>query len=230
MSNKVTVGIMQPYFFPYIGYFQLIHAVDVYVNLEHVNFMKRSYMVRNNLKNNTPINIPVSNGSQNKICTEVNVLIENDWFDKFEKTISHLYKKENNYQVVLDEIIHPWKKLILELGQEVSISKFNYFSILHICKYLDISPQFYSSVGITERKKNQGLQDITKHFNGVKYINAIGGQKLYSKDDFLNEGIELSFIKMGESSFDNPYNSILDLLFRYSKEEIKKELNNFTLI
>ena len=75
----MKIGIMQPYFFPYIGYFQLINDVDIYVNLDHVSFMKRSYMVRNTLKNNTQINIPVSNGSQNKICTEVNVLLSNNY-------------------------------------------------------------------------------------------------------------------------------------------------------
>ena len=50
------VGIMQPYFFPYLGYFQLISSVDTYVNLDHVSFMKRSYMTRNKLKNGVSIN------------------------------------------------------------------------------------------------------------------------------------------------------------------------------
>ena len=48
----MKIGVMQPYFFPYLGYFQLINEVDVYVNLDHVSFMKRSYMTRNILKNN----------------------------------------------------------------------------------------------------------------------------------------------------------------------------------
>ena len=62
---------MQPYFFPYIGYFQLIHCVNTYVNLDHVSFMKRSYMTRNILKNNTPINVNVWGASQNKKCNEI---------------------------------------------------------------------------------------------------------------------------------------------------------------
>jgi hypothetical protein len=49
----MKVGIMQPYFFPYFGYFQLINEVDVYVNLDHVSFMKRSFMTRNKIKNET---------------------------------------------------------------------------------------------------------------------------------------------------------------------------------
>jgi hypothetical protein len=130
----------------------------------------------------------------------------------------------------LDEVITPWKNEIIMTDGEISISEFNFKSIQYICKYLDISCKFHSSVGITERKKNEGLQDITKFFNGSHYINAIGGQSLYNKEDFSNQGIVLSFIKMGNTLFDSPYNSILDLMFRYSKDDIKKELNNYTLI
>jgi hypothetical protein len=226
----MKIGIMQPYFFPYLGYFQLIQAVDIYVNLDHVNFMKRSYMVRNTLKNNTPINIPVLDGSQNKTCVEVNASADEKWFKKFERTLELLYKKENNYQIILDEIILPWKNSILSINRPVSISEFNFSSIYHICKYLNIEKRFYSSRGITDRKKNEGIQDIVKYFEGKTYINAIGGQKLYFKEDFESQEIDLKFIKMGEVKFDNPYTSILDLLFRYDKEFIKNELSNYTLI
>lgn len=221
---------MQPYFFPYIGYFQLINEVDVYVNLEHVNFMKRSYMVRNLLKNNTQINIPVLNGSQNKLCNEVYTMSDELWFNKFEKIINYLYKKEINYLSVLNEVIIPWKNTILNSNRQITISEFNLSSIKNICNYLNISKEFYSSQSITDRKKNEGLQDIVKHFNGNVYVNAIGGQKLYTKEDFKKNGIDLYFIKMGETEFDYPYNSILDLMFRYPKNKIINEINNYTLI
>lgn len=231
MDNNITIGIMQPYFFPYIGYFQLINAVNLYVNLDHVSFMKRSYMVRNKIKSDAQINIPVINGSQNKKCTEVNVLLNEDWFNKFEQKLSYLYKKDEYYSDVIDNIIHPWKNEILSIGDNVSISNFNFTSIKYVCDYLNIKCDFITtSCGITDRKKNEGLQDIVKHFNGNKYVNAIGGQKLYDKEDFNLNDIELNFIKMGDVNFDNPYNSILDILFRYPKNTIIKELNNYTLI
>ena len=81
----MKVGVMQPYFFPYLGYFQLINAVDVYVNLDHVAFMKRSYMTRNMLKNNTPISIPVKNASQNTPCSQTFVDISENYLSKFYK-------------------------------------------------------------------------------------------------------------------------------------------------
>ena len=226
----MKIGIMQPYFFPYMGYFQLINAVDLYVNLDHVSFMKRSYMVRNTLKNNTPINVPVSQGSQNKSCTEVKVLVDDKWFNKFKRTLEVLYKKEPYYNQVINEIIIPWEENVLTLPRIASISEFNFASIYQICKYFNIEKRFYSSGGITDKKKNEGLQEITKYFKGDIYINAIGGQKLYNKEDFASQGIELKFIQMGNIDVDMPYMSMLDLLFRYDKNHLKNELNNYTLI
>ena len=227
----MKIGIMQPYFFPYIGYFQLIHAVDTYVNLDHVSFMKRSYMTRNTLKNGTDINIPVSGGSQNKTCTEVNVLADDKWFNSFEKTLETLYKKSSHYDDVMNNVYNPWRDHIkIRMDNPISISYFNISSIYYICWYLDCLRPFHSSVGITDRKKNEGLQDIAKYHKADTYINAIGGQKLYTKEDFATQGIDLNFIKMGELELVNPYASILDLLFTYDKEHLKQQLTNYTLI
>ena len=222
----MKIGIMQPYFFPYIGYFQLIQAVNLYVNLDHVAFMKRSYMTRNTLKNNTPINVNVSGGSQNKSCTEVEVLADDKWFDKFYKTLEFNYKKEPYYNDTMSQIINPWRQSTFN-----NISEFNLNSIRLICNYLNVSTRFIdTSQEITTRKKNEGLQDITKHFKGTTYINAIGGQSLYNKEDFAAQNIDLKFIQMDNLEVDNKYASILDLLFRYNKEHLKEQLNKYTLI
>jgi len=222
----MTIGVMQPYFFPYIGYFQLIDAVDIYVNLDHVSFMKSSYMTRNTLKNNTPISIPVIGGSQNKKCTEVIVKSDDKFVFSFPKTIHHLYSKEKNYKDIIQQI---FITDVNSLGY--SISQVNLFYIKRICEYLNIKTKIVdTSEGLTVRKKNEGLQDIVKHFNGDIYINAIGGQKLYTKENFASQNIDLKFIKMGDIQFDNPYSSILDILFRYPKEYIQEQLKNYTLI
>jgi hypothetical protein len=222
----MKIGIMQPYFLPYIGYFQLIDSVDVYVNLDHVSFMKRSYMTRNVLKNKTKVNLNVINGSQNKKCNEVYVNFENDNLNKLKKTLHHLYSKTKNYNIILDEIITP---SFIDSNQ--TISNFNFQLIKKISNYLSIKTKFIdTSFGLTDKKKGDGLIDIVKYFDGKDYINAIGGQNLYTKEQFKSSNIDLFFIKMGESKFENPYNSILDLLFLHNKEEIIKELKNYTLI
>lgn len=221
------IAIHQPYFFPYLGYFQLINTVDVWVCLDHVSFMKRSYMTRNVLKNGININIPVIGGSQNKRCTEVYVEKNRVWFDKFAKTIDLNYKNEKNYIQVTEQVLVPWYNDVITHPRELTISEFNFCAIYRISEYLDIKTRFYSSGGITEAKREKGLQDIVKSFHGDTYINAIGGQVLYNKENFAEAGIDLKFLK---PTFTLENTSILDILFRYDKEVIKEQLNKFELI
>jgi hypothetical protein len=222
----MRVGIMQPYFFPYIGYFQLIHAVDTYVNLDHVSFMKRSYMTRNILKNNTSVNINVYNGSQNRSCNDVLVNFENKYLDKFNKTLQILYSKSPYYSEIINKIITPEF-----IDKEISISQFNIGIIKRICLYLNIQTKIINtSERMTLLKKGDGLKEITNKLEGNVYINAIGGQSLYNKEDFKQSNINLYFIKMEDVEFENKYASILDLLFTYPKEHIQEQLLKYTLI
>ena len=217
---------MQPYFFPYIGYFQLIDAVDTYVNLDHVSFMKRSYMVRNTLKNDIKVTIPVLNASQNKSCTEVMVGFDDKWFTKLLKTIEYNYGKSKNYSEILNRFILP-----LEGYNGISISEFNLNIVKEVCDYLDIKTEIIdSSIGLTELKKGDGLIDISKKLKHSVYVNAIGGQKLYQKEYFKSNDIQLNFIEMGDVQFKNKYASILDLLFEYDRDYIKNELKKYRLL
>ena len=83
---------------------------------------------------------------------------------------------------------------------------------------------------MTKNNFNLGLQDIVRNFNGDHYINSIGGKELYSKEDFREVGIKLNFIQMDDLEVENPYISILDLLFKYDKEYIKTQLEKYTLV
>ncbi len=218
---------MQPYFFPYIGYFQLIHSVDIYANLDHVSFMKRSYMVRNTIRNGNTISLQVNKGSQNRKCNEVTVNFENRWIDKNIKTLQFLYSKEKNFDEIMETIIIPNFKNI-----EISVSEFNFKIIRDICVLLDINPKFINTTfGITDKKRGDGLIDICKKYECNTYINAIGGMSLYEKEYFRNHGIDLNFCEMKKSIIlDNPYMSILDLLFLYPLDHIKKEITKYDLV
>jgi len=221
----MKIGIMQPYFLPYIGYFQLIDSVDVYVNLDHVSFMKRSYMTRNIIKDNVRVGVHVHSASQNKNCREIYVNFEKNYNDKFKKTLHQLYSKSPNYNIVNDEIINP-----CFVDDNINISDFNFNLIKKISKYLLIQTEFIdTSVGLTNKKKGDGLIEITKSLNGDSYINAIGGQSLYDKEYFLENGIELSFIKMSDNII-NPYVSILDSLYTKPKDLLIEDLKKYTLI
>jgi hypothetical protein len=224
----MTLGIMQPYFFPYIGYFQLIKAVDTYVNLDHVSFMKRSYMTRNLIKDGVQINLQVSGGSQNKNCNEVFVNFEHDYINKFLKTLKILYSKNEGYEEIMDEIITPHF-----IERHIPISEFNLGLIESICKKLEIDTRIISTsteFENTHLKKEKGLQSISKQLNADSYINAIGGTKLYSKEDFKKAGIDLLFIKMSDVELEIPYASILHQLMSYPVDHIKNQINKYELI
>lgn len=224
----MKTAIMQPYFFPYLGYFQLIDAVDVYVNLDHVSFMPRSYMTRNAIKNDITVNVPVLDGSQNKKCNEVKTNLTEQYVAKFFKTLQHQYSKSINYELVMEELVKPF--FILE---EKTISKFNIDIIKKICNILDIKTKIVESSAkfeYLELKREHGLVSIVNQLNSDIYVNAIGGQKLYSKEFFQTNNINLFFLKMEELDFQNQYASILDLLFVENHEKIKEQLKRYTLI
>lgn len=223
----MKIGIMQPYFFPHLPYFQLIDSVDVYVNLDHVSFMKRSYMVRNRIKNDLKVNVNVLNASQNQKCNSIKIDMSERYISKFLKKLNFLYGKEKKYNFIMEEILIP----NLKNNEDKTISEFNLNIIKSICNYLDIKTKIIdTSEGITDNPKEIGLIDIVKNFKGTSYVNAIGGLDLYSKDFFKSKNINLFFLKTEIESIPDKHISILDLLFTYEKDFIVNELKKYELI
>ena len=103
----MKVGIMQPYIFPYIGYFQLINAVDKFVIYDDVNFINKGWINRNRMLNNgkdSLFSIPLKEASQNKLINEIEINWDNAWKSKFLKTLEQCYKKAPFYQEALSII------------------------------------------------------------------------------------------------------------------------------
>lgn len=222
----MKISINQPYFFPYIGYFQLINYSDIFVNLDHVNFIKSNYMTRNVIKDNNVINVNIFDASSNKKCLETLVVFKKNYIRKLKNKLYHLYLKTPNYNLVIEEIINP-----IFIEREITISKLNFTIIKTICNYLEIKTKLIeTSENITSNKRENCVVDIVKKFNGTEYINSIGGQKLYSYEFFKKNEIDLKFIKPKNLTFSDPYNSILDIIFKYDKQLIIDNLNNFELI
>jgi len=101
----MKIAIMQPYFLPYIGYFQLINAVDKFVVYDDVNFINRGWINRNNILVNgstTLIQIPLSKASQNKLINEVEIFKEGKWKVKFLRTIEQNYKIAPNFHRIFE--------------------------------------------------------------------------------------------------------------------------------
>lgn len=234
----MKVAIMQPYFFPYIGYFQLIQAVDVFVFYDDVNFIKKGWINRNRiLANNNKdylFTAPLVESSQNKKINEIDVFITEKWKDKFLKNINETYFKapyfESTFEVVLRVLNGKFKTI-----SELSIS-----SIMQVSEFLELPTKFkISSIDFSETKALKGAErlfEICNTSNVNTYINPIGGKELYSKEQFLKRNIELYFIKSNPiqyKQFNNEFVSwlsIIDVLMFNSKEEIKELLNNYQLV
>lgn len=228
---------MQPYFLPYIGYFQLINAVDIFVFYDDVNFIKQGWINRNRiLMNNSSLlfSIPIKNISSNNLIKETEISIDeyDKWLKKFLKTISISYKRAPFYK----ETIKIIEEILIPSGIN-SISELAILSIKRICHHLNIrkqfkisSKEFSDSIGLDKADR---LIKICNKVGAINYINLIGGKELYSKDYFYNKGIKLNFIKSKDidyKQFNNifiPWLSIIDIMMFNDSQSINKMLNDY---
>lgn len=233
----MKLGIMQPYFFPYIGYWQLIKAVDTYVIYDDVNYKKRGWINRNIISVNGKemvISLKISKVSQNKRIDEIE--IENDiiYNKKMLKTIKEAYSKAPYFHEVFDLI----ENIVNQ--KETNLAKYLTNSIKEICTYLNVQTNILLS---SDLKKNEVLkgQDkilgICELLSADEYVNAYGGLSLYSPLDFESKGIKLKLIKTNDIRYQQkelanfmPNLSIIDVMMFNSPIKINSMLDDFTVI
>jgi len=231
----MKIAIMQPYLFPYIGYFQLINAVDKFVILDDVNYINKGWINRNRILVNGKeylFTVPLKKSSQNKLIFECE-LADDKWKQKLIRTIEMNYKKApffcQNFEII---------KTIIDYN-EINLSKYLCNQIEVLCNYLNITTEIVKTslyYNNSHLKAQEKIMDICKKEKTDVYINAFGGQKLYSKEYFKENNIEIKFIKSNPityKQFNNefvPWLSIIDVMMFNSKEEIKEMLNKYELI
>ena len=228
---------MQPYLFPYIGYFQLMNAVDKFVILDDVNFVKRGWINRNRILVNGKAHlftIPLKGASQNKNIKDIQISDEENRRDKLLKTIKLNYKKAPFFSQDVSQLV----KSIIS-SQEKLISRMIVKSIEKINNYLNIKTIIIESSDIYNNlhlKREDRIIDICLQEKASHYINLIGGKDIYSKEAFLQKGIILHFLQPELVSYkqsDNefiPGLSIVDVLMFNGKSDVKQFLKCYTLI
>lgn len=232
----MKLGIMQPYFFPYLGYWQLITAVDKFIVLDDVNFIKRGWINRNNiLVNKQPhlYSIPLDKPSQNKLIMETQLRFSREQREKWLKMIEMAYKKAPYY-----ETVYPLLKQIIML-EDNDLTSFIINSFKIVLNYLEMEQQILRSSQI-EKDLSLRAQDrilaICKSQNADMYINPIGGQLLYDEYVFAKENIDLRFIKTNikpYKQFGNEFIgglSFIDILMFNDIAGIKNMLQAYVLI
>jgi hypothetical protein len=233
----MKLAIMQPYFLPYIGYFQLVNAVDEFVVLDDVNYINRGWINRNRILISGQakyITMPLKEASQNKLIDEISIVEDGIWKNSLLKTVEMNYKKAPLFSEVF-----PLLESIINY-EEQNLSKFIVNSLKKICEYLSINTAIIDSSSVFDKKGLKAearILDICLSKKADVYINPIGGTELYDKEMFKDNGIDLLFLKTGTIEYKQgkqnefvPYLSILDLLMHCEKTEISDYLTNFELL
>lgn len=229
----MTLGIMQPYFMPYIGYWQLMAAVDKYVVYDDVNYIKGGWVSRNNILMNGQAHlftITLNGASPNKHFNEIEV---RDDFKKFRNMLQSCYSKAPYYKEIMPVLEQVFGYENRNLGA------FLYHSYQEILDYLGIDTELILSSTIeknNELRAGEKVKHICNLLDADAYYNAIGGQELYDVDDFAQSGITLKFVKTHPISYTQykndfvPNLSIIDVLMFNGKEGTNKLLKEFSLV
>ena len=227
----MKIAIMQPYFFPYIGYFQLLNHVDTFVVYDDIEYTKKGWINRNRiLQNGQPatITIPIKKDSD---FLAVNQRYVSDSWNKERKKL--LNKIREAYRKA------PYSSQVLPMVEECinyddpNLFQFVFHSIEAVCDYLDIQTQLIKSSSIEYNQELKGQEKviaICKSLGAKKYVNPIGGVELYDKQDFADQAIDLSFLgakNIPYPQFDHefvPFLSIMDVLMFNEKDVVMEYL------
>jgi len=231
----MKLAIMQPYLFPYVGYYQLVNAADRFVVYDDVNFINRGWINRNNILINgkaSLFSVPLKKASQNKLICEIQ-LGEDPWRPELLKKIELAYKKAPHYNNIFPMVVD------IISGGHTHIAGLALSGLTTISAYLGFTTVFVNSSSVYNNRDINAqyrILDICRQENAATYINPIGGTEIYSKELFGEAGIKLQFLRTGNVAYRQyandfvPNLSILDLLMFNSKEEIKLVMDNYELI
>jgi hypothetical protein len=234
-AKRVT-AIMQPYFLPYIGYFQLIAAVDLFVVYDNIKYTKKGWINRNRLLcdgKDVMFSLPLKGDSDHLDIRERRLATDFNG-DKIINQMASAYRKAPQFEPTF-----PLIERILRQKEE-NLFQFLHHSIVLVCRHIGIATEIRvsSDIPIDHALRNQDkVLALCEAVDTRTYVNAIGGVDLYSKEDFCAHRIELKFIRskpFAYRQFGNdfvPWLSIVDVLMFNSLETVRANIDsNYELI
>ncbi len=238
----MKLGIMQPYFFPYLGYWQLMDAVDEYLIVDDVNYIKNGFINRNRiLVNGEPFyfGISVKKASQNKHICEHEQGLDDAAVIKLLATLKSAYAKAPYFEDAYEHV-----KSVLEYGltdEGRNLGAFLDNANRKTARKLGIETPILRTSRDVHLDGNYQREHMVvaycKSRNADTYYNAIGGTGLYFQDFFRENGLGLKFVKMDDDiSYKQlkdafvPNLSIIDVMMFCSPDEIKQLLKRYTLV
>ena len=234
----MRLGIMQPYFFPYIGYFSLIKHVDKFIILDDVQFIRHGWIERNRILKPQEgwqyISVPLKKHSQKTLIRDIKINNTIEWKKKMVAQLSH-YKKAPYYKQVYQLLLE-----VFETDYE-SITNLDIACLRKIEKYLDIGTpiELFSDMNLTIEpvlEADEWALHICKAINEAnEYWNPPGGQSFFDKEKYKRNGIRLCFQEVeimpyfqNRKSFEGGL-SILDVMMFNSPDKINQMLDGYKL-
>ncbi|OBW58410.1 hypothetical protein A9986_05575 [Solibacillus silvestris] len=228
--------LMQPYFFPYIGYFQLMNLCDEFIAFDTVQYIKKGWINRNRILhpegNPTYVNVPIKKFKSNTLIKDI--LIDNtvDWKQTIINRLQQYYKTA------------PYKEEVLTFIENCLNGEFSHLSELNVhllqetCNYLNINCRINSLSKCHFEYEKAAASDewglnICKALNAKTYINAPGGIVFFDKNKYWKENIDIKFINPTFNRYSQNSEafisglSILDVMMFNSVEDIQKMLLSY---
>ena len=238
----MKIGIMQPYFFPYIGYFQLINAVDQWVVFDIVQYIERGWMNRNRIlspnleKEWCYIVVPTLNHERDRVISEVRVDGASGWQNTILGQLSYYRKIRAPFFDSVSEFVSDSINNYVE-----TITDLNVLTLKSVCGYLGVEFNYRNCSAMAyDFSSVNGPGDwafeIARQSGADEYLNPPGGIGLFDRDKFSRAGIGLSFLKPREITYRQsrrtfvPWLSIIDVMMFNSKDEVRKMLTEYDLI
>lgn len=233
----MRLAIMQPYFLPYIGYFQLMAAVEKFILLDDVNYINRGWINRNRIAiRDQPhwLTVPLVKASQNRLIAEIELHSDAVWRCKLGQTITTNYAKAPFFAQV-----YPMVEKILNCPT-LSLSAFLCHSLRLVATYLGVTTSIMPTSSVYPKGDLKGqyrIVDICQRVGATSYLNPPGGKELYDRELFNAAGIELYFlqpnfdaIKLVYGGNEGPVLSILDLMMWNHPDLIKQSIECYELV
>jgi len=224
-----TVGIMQPYIFPYIGYFQLIAATQCFVVYDDVKYTKKGWINRNRfLLHGSPayFSVPLRSDSD-ALDVRQRFLAENFMPHKILNQLTEAYRRAPFFDETFDLV----EKVFL--WPQRNLFDFLFFSIQACCDHLGLRVPLLVSSSLNIDRQLKAQERVIASclaLRATNYLNPIGGQALYVREDFARHGLVLEFLQAGLRPYRQvgegfvPALSILDVLFFNGLEKTRQQV------
>lgn len=234
---RMRLGIMQPYFFPYLGYFSLIKHTDKWIVFDTVQFIRHGWIERNRVLKPSEgwqyIAVPLRKASRETLIMNVEIRTEEDWKEKITRQLHH-YRKAPYFEVVinfLNDVID---------GRTNSIVQLNLRLLSKTCEYLQIpfDAVVFSEMNLSIDKvehPGQWALNICKSVGATTYVNSCSGFEIFKKEEFDLANIDLKFMKSNLTEYPQQRNSfeaglsIIDVMMFNDVKTINEMLDNYEL-